>query len=295
MPNKGYSFDAKKLIKNIQADLNKEAKRQNLSVPMQTDVNYSSNPTISYAPFANLHQTMPEKKADSVVPRKEYDLFISHASKDKLTYVDSLHKALSQLGIRIFYDKDSIDWGDNWKQEILNGTATAEFAIIVISNEFFGREWTELELREFLLRQNDTGQKIILPLLYNVTQEQLKTHYSQLADIQCLNTENYTVDNITVLFAKELIKRLKENTVIGISSPTTLPSDKEKRNELKEEVLKAVNLGSFVNTSQIAAKLGISTDEAWELLYELLQHDRAISSGGNPRKDDIDGNVWIKK
>lgn len=139
-----------------------------------------------------------------------YDVFISHASKDKLAYVEQLKLALDKLNIKIFYDKDSIKWGDRWKQRILEGVANSEFAIIVISENFFDREWTEKELDELLNRQNDSGQKIILPLLYNITTEQLEKKYPAVADIQAISTSDYNYDEITHLFAEQLIKRLKE-------------------------------------------------------------------------------------
>lgn len=138
------------------------------------------------------------------------DLFISHANKDKLDYVEQLKASLSRLGISIFYDKDSLEWGDKWKQRILDGVAKAEFAIIVISKNFFDREWTERELKELLNRQNDSGQKIILPLIHNITIEQLANKYPELADIQAISTSDYSCDVITNLFAKQLIKRIKE-------------------------------------------------------------------------------------
>ena len=72
---------------------------------------------------------------------KKYDVFISHASKDKEEYVDLLTAKVKCLGIDVFYDTDVISWGDNWKQAILNGTDESEFAVIVISKNFFGREW----------------------------------------------------------------------------------------------------------------------------------------------------------
>ncbi len=137
-------------------------------------------------------------------------MFISHASKDKLAYVEQLKLALDKLNIKIFYDKDSIKWGDRWKQRILEGVANSEFAIIVISENFFDREWTEKELDELLNRQNDSGQKIILPLLYNITTEQLEKKYPAVADIQAISTSDYNYDEITHLFAEQLIKRLKE-------------------------------------------------------------------------------------
>lgn len=143
------------------------------------------------------------------VLNKQYDVFISHANKDKSDYVDLLYMALKRLGINIFYDTEVLSWGDNWKKVILDGTATSEFAIIVISENFFGREWTEKELHEFLERQNSCGQKIVLPLLHNISVEQLTEKYPTLGDIQTIDTQKYSKEEITILFAKELIKRYK--------------------------------------------------------------------------------------
>ena len=140
---------------------------------------------------------------------KKYDVFISHASADKEDYVDLLNASVKRLGINVFYDSDVLSWGDNWKQVILDGTADSEFAVIVISKKFFGREWTEKELHEFLSQQNESGQKIVLPLLYNITLDELKAHYPELGDIQCISADRYSKEEVTILLAKELIKRYK--------------------------------------------------------------------------------------
>lgn len=139
----------------------------------------------------------------------EYDVFLSHANKDKEDLIEDLYQSLSKLGISIFYDKESIEWGDEWKKRILNSTKKAEFAIIVISENFFDREWTERELSEFLNRQNRNGQKLILPIIHNITTEQLKAKYPNVAGIQAIDSKKYNCDQITLLFARQLIKRLK--------------------------------------------------------------------------------------
>ena len=117
--------------------------------------------------------------------------------------------SLEKLGIKIFYDKKSLEWGDKWKNRILEGTKKAEFAIIVISDNFFDREWTEKELNEFLNRQNRNGQKLILPIVHNITNEDLRKKYPSVAEIQALDSKNYTCDEIALLFARQLIRRLK--------------------------------------------------------------------------------------
>ena len=150
----------------------------------------------------NTLRRMPENK-------KEYDLFLSHANADKKEYVDELYAAFKKLGIRIFYDKEELEWGDNWKDKILRGTEQSEFAVIVISENFFGREWTERELSEFLNRQNASGQKTVLPLLYKISIEDLQAKYPAVADIQAIQSNKRTVEDICILFAGQLIKRLK--------------------------------------------------------------------------------------
>lgn len=153
-----------------------------------------------------------QSSASSLEPkiaRKKYDVFISHANKDKLSYVNDLNKVIKQLGINVFYDTDVLSWGDDFKQVLLTGTAESEFAIIVISKNFFGREWTERELNEFLARQNANGQKIILPLLYGITVNELKSQYPTLGNIQAIKSSDYSKSQIAILLAKELIKRYK--------------------------------------------------------------------------------------
>ena len=139
----------------------------------------------------------------------EYDVFISHANADKEALIEELYNSLNKLGVKIFYDKETLEWGDKFKDKILEGTKKSEFAIIVISTNFFGREWTERELSEFLNRQNQNGQKLILPILHNITIEQLKEKYPSIADIQAIDSSKYTCDQIALLFARQFIKRLK--------------------------------------------------------------------------------------
>lgn len=150
--------------------------------------------------------SIPKYKARSL---PEYDVFISHANKDKENLIEELYQSLSWLGIKIFYDKESLEWGDNWKDKILSGTKKSEFAIIVISENFFDREWTERELFEFLNTQNRNGQKLILPILHNITNKQLTDRYPMVANIQAINSSEFTCDQIALMFARQLIKRLK--------------------------------------------------------------------------------------
>jgi hypothetical protein len=140
----------------------------------------------------------------------QYDVFISHANDNKEEFVNGLTTALSKLDISIWYDANILDWGDNWKLQIANGLKKCRFGIVVISPEFLGREWTEKELNDLLQRQNETGQKVVLPLLYKMTVADMKKQYPQLADFQA-RTVNPDDDprDIVIDFARILIRALK--------------------------------------------------------------------------------------
>lgn len=151
-------------------------------------------------------ESVPKYQAKTL---PEYDVFISHANADKEELIEELYNSLTKLGVKIFYDKETLEWGDKFKDKILEGTKKAEFAIIVISQNFFDREWTEKELVAFLNRQNRNGQKLILPILHNITITQLQEKYPSVADIQAIDSSKYSCDEIALLFARQLIKRLK--------------------------------------------------------------------------------------
>ena len=58
-------------------------------------------------------------------------------------------------------------------------------------------------------RQNSSGQKIILPILHNITFTKLQEKYPNLASLQAIESRNCSADDITILFSRQLIKRLK--------------------------------------------------------------------------------------
>ena len=140
----------------------------------------------------------------------QFDVFVSHANDNKAEFVNALTIALSRLDISIWYDANILDWGDNWKLQIANGLQKCRFGIVVISPEFLGRKWTEKELNELLQRQNETGEKVILPLLYKMTVDDMKKQYPQLADFQArIITPEDDVRDIVIDFARILIRALK--------------------------------------------------------------------------------------
>ena len=77
---------------------------------------------------------MKIKSGDSMSANNgRYDVFVSHASKDKLKYVDKLVEAIKQVGLTVFYDKESIAWGDSIQEKVDEGIESCRLAVVVLS------------------------------------------------------------------------------------------------------------------------------------------------------------------
>lgn len=140
----------------------------------------------------------------------EYDVFISHANADKENYVKELQESFKKLGIRVFYDADTIEWGDDWEQKIKNGLEKCRYGVVVVTRDFYNRTWTEKELKSLLNRQNSNGENLILPILYNTSIDELKKHckkscYKDLSKIQFVDGNKIDVKDITILLARKLL------------------------------------------------------------------------------------------
>lgn len=184
-------------------ELNEQTKVQN---QMLREQNQKLNETI----MELKQQTRDGAKTSASRSNYEYDVFISHANDNKEEFVNALTTVLGRLGISVWYDANSLDWGDDWKLQIRNGLKKCRFGIVVISPEFLGREWTEKELNELLQRQNESGEKVVLPLLYRMTIDDLKKNYPKVADIQTRTVTTETdVRDIAIDFARILIKSLR--------------------------------------------------------------------------------------
>lgn len=151
-----------------------------------------------------------ESNSSDNVDKYEYDVFVSHANDNKQSFVDSLYEGLGRLRIKIWYDTTEIDWGDNLKDAIMKGLEKCRFGIVVLSPEFIGRQWTEKELSELLSRQNERQDKVVLPLLYNLTVEQMIEKYPALSSIKArVITVDEDADDVVIDFARVMIRALR--------------------------------------------------------------------------------------
>ncbi|WP_263353322.1 toll/interleukin-1 receptor domain-containing protein [Acidicapsa acidisoli] len=110
----------------------------------------------------------PQSKATN----EEYDVFVSHATEDK-SYVEPLARGLEAAGIKVWFDKISLEWGDDLRSAIDRGLKACRYGIVVFSKAFLAKKkWTEYELTSLFERES-VGRKVILPIWHNITRDDL--------------------------------------------------------------------------------------------------------------------------
>lgn len=125
----------------------------------------------------------------------DYDVFISHASEDKDSFVRPFAERLTALGIKPFYDEMSLTWGDSLRRRIDLGLARSRFGIVVLSKSFFAKEWPQREL-DGLVALEIQGQSRILPIWHEVSNDEVAHFSPTLADKLALNTSVMSIDEI---------------------------------------------------------------------------------------------------
>ena len=110
-------------------------------------------PEIREAPLSSVPSLVrPEVPPDAPDVTREYDVFISHASEDKDAVVRPLAHALSDGGLRVWYDEFELRIGDSLRRKIDLGLAKSRFGVVVFSRSFFGKGWTNYELDGLVTR-----------------------------------------------------------------------------------------------------------------------------------------------
>jgi CRISPR-associated protein (TIGR02584 family) len=111
----------------------------------------------------------------------DWDVFISHASEDKEAIARPLAQALEAQGLRVWFDEFTLSVGDRLRRSIDYGLANCCYGIVILSPQFFAKEWPQMELDGLIQREN-RGGKVILPVWHDITHDQIQRHSPLLAD-----------------------------------------------------------------------------------------------------------------
>lgn len=144
-----------------------------------------------------------QKHEPSSKQKKQYDLFISHASEDKEVFVRPLAEALRSRGIKVWIDETELTLGDSLRRSIDHGLLGSRYGLVVLSQSFFSKSWPQYELDGLVAREIN-GQKVILPIWLGVTYKDVLGFSPSLADKLAANASHKSVEEI----ANEIIAAL---------------------------------------------------------------------------------------
>lgn len=136
--------------------------------------------------------------------RYTYDAFISHAVEDKVPIANELCAKLEQAGLKIWYSGRELSVGDRITTAIDEGLAESRFGIVILSPTYIRKDWTMREFYSLLSRRD--YQKVILPVLYDLTPEELVARDITMADTFALDASkgiDYLVDVLTAEITKQ--------------------------------------------------------------------------------------------
>lgn len=177
---------------------NKRLQREQLSFQKKLQREMLETQQLSQQPIIIREPEIPQRNI-------MYDLFISHASEDKLTLVRPLVDALQELNIKVWYDELTLKVGDSLRRNIDNGLKNSKYGVVILSTAFFDKQWPQYELDGMVNREMQ-GKKVILPIWHKVTKDEVMNYSPSIADKVALNTSEYSVKELAIKLAEVVIE-----------------------------------------------------------------------------------------
>src|SRR5687767_5491149 len=93
----------------------------------------------------------------------QYDVFLSHSSKDK-AIVRPLAERLRKNGMKVWFDEWAIIPGDSFHAKVEEGLEHSRVLVLCMSANAFGSDWSLLEYQTFRFRDPLNKDRRFLPL-----------------------------------------------------------------------------------------------------------------------------------
>lgn len=127
--------------------------------------------------------------------KQTYDVFVSHASEDKQTFVQPFVAALKARGLEVWYDEINLSWGDSLRQEIDKGLALSRFGVVVLSKHFFAKPWPKTEL-DGLLTKELNGHGRVLPVWHQISKDEVAAESPIMVSKIARNTAIQSIEEL---------------------------------------------------------------------------------------------------
>jgi hypothetical protein len=141
-----------------------------------------------------------------------WDIFISHASEDKDSFVDPLARRLRQLAVRVWYDEFVLVPGDRLSEKIADGLAKSRCGLLIISRSFLGKSWPRYEMSGLVNRFVEDNARLI-PVWLGVTRADVAQFNPALADLLAISASPATIDACALEVLRTVRPQLYDNIV----------------------------------------------------------------------------------
>lgn len=119
----------------------------------------------------------------------EFDVFISHATEDKVDFAEPLAKELRRVGLKVWFDKFTLKVGDSLRDSIETGLSRSRYGVVIFSKHFLSKNWPKAELNGLFTREME-GHKVILPVWHKISSPEMKAALPIQADKVALRSSD---------------------------------------------------------------------------------------------------------
>ena len=179
----------KQIITKTIRDGDTAYQRDNFSYVHRNEIFRRANQQSGMTARSTPVRKLPASRAKRRVERREMrvrgqscDVFLSHASEDKVALARPLYKGLTKAGVKVWFDEAELTMGDSLRRRIDEGLARCRFGVVILSPKFFAKDWPQKELDGLVARENASGEKAILPVWHGLTKTQVAKFSPTLAD-----------------------------------------------------------------------------------------------------------------
>jgi hypothetical protein len=175
--------------------------------------------------------------ASSTNPSTRFDVFISHASEDKDNFVRPLAATLTGMGLKVWYDEWTLAIGDSLRRKIDEGLTASDYGVVVLSQNFFAKEWPQTELDGLFALEMD-GRKVILPVWHNVTRQDVLKYSPLLAGKLAAPTDEGVGE-----VARKIFAAIRPVSLTSSVAPIVVPVPANEKSKIHKSNKFSIELG----------------------------------------------------
>lgn len=197
--NRKVEAHNKKVISNHNASARRRSTRNKQII---ADLNRQLRSGSSGVRYTEPEQQLADRVHTAVgqLDPRDYDTFLSYARIDGGDVASTLREALEELGVAVWFDEVAIVPGRSQSLQMDAGLQKARSGVALLTPAYLtGRFWTERELGALL------SKNILIPVLHNVTFDDVRKYSGILPDLAGFTTANDSVGDIAKKIAAAVV------------------------------------------------------------------------------------------